>query len=106
MLSYIKGHCSSFLSANNLQYLISLIRHTPDIYLSELQHQLEIEQGVTVHESTISQSLGCSGYSMKNVSISALEQNEDDHCQYLLMVGLGFSVVRKLNKSGWLGGGC
>lgn len=29
---------------------------------------------------------------MKKVSVSALEQNEDARCQYLLTVGLGFSV--------------
>ena len=29
---------------------------------------------------------------MKKVSVSALEQNEDDRCQYLLTVGLGFSA--------------
>lgn len=74
------------------QYLISLIRHTLDIYLSELRHLLEVERGVSVHVSTISRTLHCVGYSMKNVSISALEQNEDDHCQYLLTIGLGFSA--------------
>jgi len=29
---------------------------------------------------------------MKKVSISALEQNEDVRCEYLLTVGLGFSA--------------
>jgi hypothetical protein len=29
---------------------------------------------------------------MKNISVSALEQDEDIRCQYLLTVGLGFSA--------------
>ena len=42
--------------------------------------------------STIWESLRCAGYSMKKVSISALEQNEDARCQFLLTVGSGFSA--------------
>lgn len=34
-----------------LQYLTSLVRHTPDTYLSELWQLLEVEWGVSVHES-------------------------------------------------------
>lgn len=62
------------------------------MYLSELRQRLEVERGMIVHESTISRSLRRAGYSMKKVSVSALEQNEDIRCQYLLTVGLGFSA--------------
>ena len=74
------------------QYLILLIKHTPDMYLSELQHRLEVSWGVSVHESTICWSLHHAGYSMKKPSISALEWNKDIHCKYLLTVGLEFSA--------------
>lgn len=73
-------------------YLTSLIQHTPDIYLSELQQQLEVAWGVLVHKSTITQSLHYVGYSMKKVSVSALEQNEGLHSQRLQTMGLGFSA--------------
>ena len=62
------------------------------MYLSEPQRRLEVKQGVSVHTSTISQSLHHAGYSVKNVSISVLEQNEEDRCQYLLTVGLSFTA--------------
>ena len=75
-----------------IQYLTSLIEHTPDIHLSELQQLLKIQQGMSVSVSTIWRSLHLAGYSMKQVSISALEQNEDTRCQYLLTVGSGFSA--------------
>lgn len=45
-----------------------------------------------VHESTISRSLRRAGYSLKNVSVSALEQNEDIRAEYILTVGSHFSV--------------
>ena len=75
-----------------IQYLMSLIQHTPDIRLSELQQLLKIQQGASVTVATIWRSLCGAGYSMKKVSISALEQNEDACCQYLLTVRLGFSA--------------
>jgi hypothetical protein len=62
------------------------------MYLSELRRRLEVERGVSVHTSTISRALHHAGYSTKNVSISALEQNEEARCQYLLTVGLNFTA--------------
>jgi hypothetical protein len=52
----------------------------------------EMDRGVSTHESTISRSLHRAGYSMKKVSVSALEQNEDARSQYILTVGLNFSA--------------
>ena len=63
-----------------------------DVYISELQRLLEVEWGLSVHASTISWSLHRAGYSTKNVSVSALEQNKDDRYEYLLTVGIGFSA--------------
>jgi len=83
----ISNFTCGLLETDSVQYLILLARHTPDIYLSELRHRLEVERGVTVHESTIYRSLHRAGYSMKKLSISAIKQSEDDRCQYLLNVG-------------------
>jgi hypothetical protein len=71
---------------------MSLTQHTPDIHLSELRQQLEAQRGVSVSVSTISRLLHRLGYSMKKISVSALERNEDIRCEYLLTVGLGFSA--------------
>ena len=92
-----RHHCKStvvpkFSRLMTRQYLISLIKHTPDMYLSELQHMLEVVRGVSVHKSTVCRSLHRAGYSLKKASISALEQNEDLRCEYLLEVGLEFSA--------------
>ena len=71
---------------------MSLIQHTPDIQLSELQKLLKVQRGMSVSESTIWRSLHRAGYSMKTISISAVERNEDIRCQYLLKVGLDFTA--------------
>ena len=63
-----------------------LIQHTPDVQLSTLLQLLKVQRGVSVDKSTIWQSLHRAGYSRKKVSISALEQNEETRCQYLLTV--------------------
>ena len=47
---------------------------------------------MSVSVFTIWRSLRLAGYSMKKVSISALEQNEDARCQYILTVGSSFSA--------------
>ena len=73
------------------QYSKALVRHTPDMYLSELRQRLEMDRGVSTHESSISRSPHRAGYSMKD-SVSALEQNKDARCQYILTVGLNFSA--------------
>lgn len=67
-----------------------LIQHTPDVQLSTLLQLLKVQRGVSVDKSTIWRSLHRAGYSRKKVSISALEQNEETRCQYLLTVGLDF----------------
>ena len=71
---------------------MSLIQHTPDIQLSELQQLLKIQRGASVSKPTIWRTLHRAGYSRKKASVSALEQNEDACCQYLLTVGSGFSA--------------
>ena len=81
-----------FYSLTILQYLLSLVQHTPDIHLSELQQLLKTQRGAPVSKPTIWRSLRRAGYSRKKTSISVLEQNEDARCQYLLTVGSGFSA--------------
>ena len=71
---------------------MSLIQHTPDVQLSTLLQLLKVQWGVFVDKSNVWRSLHRAGYSRKKVSISALEQNEETRCQYLLTVGLDFSA--------------
>jgi transposase len=49
------------------QFLCGLVRHSPDLYLAELQEILEDRLGVEVNESTIWRSLRRCGFTMKKV---------------------------------------
>ena len=81
-----------FFQLTTPQYLVSLVQHTLNLHLSELKQSLLVQRGVSVHELTIWRLLRCAGYSRKKITISALKQNEDIHCQYILTVGSDFSA--------------
>ncbi|KAI5998597.1 hypothetical protein EDD15DRAFT_2543846, partial [Pisolithus albus] len=60
--SVVKKPCTASgrprtLTAHDVQYLLSCIRHSPDIYLSELQYHLEKTRGVYVSTCTIQRTL-------------------------------------------------
>jgi len=59
------------------EFLKGIVCHNPDIYLDELQQLLEEHCGVQVNASTIWRSLLYSGLTMKRITKSALEQNEE-----------------------------
>lgn len=58
----------STLNAEDLSYLQSYLRRTPDAYLVELKQQLEDNAGVSVSISTLWRALQRMGYTLKKVS--------------------------------------
>lgn len=54
-------------------YTQGLVQHTPDIYLEELQEQLELRRGVVISLSTIWKALRRTGYTMKKVHVLCIE---------------------------------
>ncbi|KAG8926769.1 hypothetical protein FRC01_008402 [Tulasnella sp. 417] len=63
------------------------IERRPDIYLSELQENLEAARGIITTMSTIQRTLLRRGFSRKRVTRDAAEQSEDARDRYLLQVG-------------------
>ncbi|KAI5999728.1 hypothetical protein EDC04DRAFT_2519147, partial [Pisolithus marmoratus] len=59
--------CPRTLTAHDVQYLLSCIKHSPDIYLSELQYYLEQTRGVYVSTCTIECTLWRHGVTHKHV---------------------------------------
>ncbi|KAF8220836.1 hypothetical protein L208DRAFT_1331465, partial [Tricholoma matsutake] len=59
------------------KYIKGLIERRPDMYISEIQHNIEEAFGVEVAETTISQSLYCHGYSCKKVTRTGAKHNEE-----------------------------
>ncbi|KAJ7450497.1 Homeodomain-like protein [Mycena galericulata] len=55
------------LTGRDTKFLCALVRHSPDIYLAELQEILEDRLGVSVDESTLWRSLKRCGFTMKKV---------------------------------------
>ncbi|KAI6140853.1 hypothetical protein BKA82DRAFT_166661, partial [Pisolithus tinctorius] len=62
------GHPCS-LTAHDVQYLLSCIDCTPNMYLSKLQYHLEQARGVYVSESTIECTLWRHGFTHKQVCL-------------------------------------
>lgn len=63
------------LLSSRTQYLESLVERTPDIYISELQEQLEGAYGIRVSPPTITRTLKRAGFSRKKVGNLALVQH-------------------------------
>ncbi|RXW12687.1 hypothetical protein EST38_g13170 [Candolleomyces aberdarensis] len=79
------------LNSLHVAYLESLIERTPDLYLSELQEQLEDAYGISVSEYTITTSLKRAGFSRKKMTRPALERNEELRAQYQAFVGENYT---------------
>ncbi|KAJ7241044.1 Homeodomain-like protein [Mycena haematopus] len=56
------------LTNKDTKFLCALVRHSPDLYLAELQEILEDRLGVSVDHSTLWRSLRRCGFTMKKVS--------------------------------------
>ncbi|KIK12103.1 hypothetical protein PISMIDRAFT_65705, partial [Pisolithus microcarpus 441] len=70
--SVVKKPCTASghphtLTAHDVQYLLSCIRHSLDIYLSKLQYHLEKTRGVYVSMCTIQCTLWRHGFTHKHV---------------------------------------
>jgi arginine repressor len=50
------------------QFIIALLEHSPDLYLDEIQEQLDEQHGIHVSLSTISRTLKRIGITSKKVS--------------------------------------
>lgn len=57
----------NLLRPDSFQYAIGQVRHTPDMFLDELQDQMEELTGMRVSKTTLWRSLKRRGYGMKKV---------------------------------------
>ncbi|KAJ2932941.1 hypothetical protein H1R20_g4170, partial [Candolleomyces eurysporus] len=74
------------LNSLHVAYLESLIERTPDLYLGELQEQLEDSFDIRVSEWIISETLRRRGFTRKQVSRAALERNEELREEYQILI--------------------
>ncbi|KAJ7726446.1 Homeodomain-like protein, partial [Mycena maculata] len=68
MYKELRGRKHS-LTVSDTKFLCGLVRHSPDLYLAELQEVLEDRLGVQVHEATLWRSLRRCGFTMKKVPL-------------------------------------
>ena len=73
------------------EFLKGVVCHSPDIYLDELQWLLEERCGVQVNASTIWRSLLHSGLTMKRITKSALERNEEYRAAFRMEYGIQYT---------------
>ncbi|KAJ6503537.1 Homeodomain-like protein [Mycena sanguinolenta] len=67
MYQELRGRKRS-LTSKDTKFLCPLVRHSPDLYLAELQEILEDRVGVSVDQSTLWRSLRRCGFTMKKVN--------------------------------------
>ncbi|KAJ7224887.1 hypothetical protein C8J57DRAFT_1197916 [Mycena rebaudengoi] len=64
------------LHFDDIQYLLRLVRHSPDWFLNELLRLLETNHFISVHYTTIHRELERAGMSSKQLTVIAQERNE------------------------------
>ncbi|KAF8804711.1 hypothetical protein BYT27DRAFT_7213829 [Phlegmacium glaucopus] len=69
------------------EFLLALLEHSPDIYLDELQEQLEEQHNIKVSISTISNTLKRLGITSKKLSWIASERCEVARREFGLEIG-------------------
>lgn len=68
IVKWVSMHCLCFMSAQFFQqFIIALLEHSPDLYLDEIQEQLDEQHGIHVSLSTISRTLKRIGITSKKV---------------------------------------
>ncbi|KAJ7617579.1 hypothetical protein B0H17DRAFT_873042, partial [Mycena rosella] len=67
---------SPLLHHDNIQYLLRLVRHSPDWFLDELLRLLEHNHFISVHYTTIHCELERAGMSTKKLKVIAIERSE------------------------------
>ncbi|PVF91778.1 hypothetical protein CPB86DRAFT_688557, partial [Serendipita vermifera] len=70
------------LSDDDVQFLLSLISRTPDLYLSELREKLFEAMKVEVSISTIYRTLRRAGLTRKTITKAARERDEAKRAEY------------------------
>lgn len=58
-----------------VQFVRGIVRHSPNVYLDELQELLEERCGTKVNEATIWRALSRSGFTMKKVCKVSFRKN-------------------------------
>ncbi|KAJ2913748.1 hypothetical protein MD484_g6667, partial [Candolleomyces efflorescens] len=74
------------LNSLHVAYLESLIERTPDLYLTELQEELEVSFDIRVSEWIVAETLRRRGFTRKQVSRAALERNEELREEYQILI--------------------
>ncbi|KAF8239291.1 hypothetical protein L208DRAFT_1471778 [Tricholoma matsutake] len=75
------------LSVQESQFMVALLEHTPDLYLDEIQEQLQEQHNVTVSLNTISRTLKRLGISSKKLSRAASEHCKEARNAFALKIG-------------------
>ncbi|KDQ51314.1 hypothetical protein JAAARDRAFT_113397, partial [Jaapia argillacea MUCL 33604] len=78
---------SPLMTTDAVRLMLGLLEHTPDIFLDEIQEQLEEQHGVQVSLSTIWRTLKRLGISSKQLSKAARERCEDARRDFVLEIG-------------------
>jgi transposase len=74
---------SRLLHFDDIQYLLRLVRHSPDWFLDELLRLLETNRFISVHYTTIHRELERAGMSTKKLKVIAMERSEPTRLNYI-----------------------
>ncbi|KAJ7694066.1 hypothetical protein B0H17DRAFT_1178656 [Mycena rosella] len=74
---------SRLLHHDDIQYLLRLVRHSPDWFLDELLRLLEHNRFISVHYTTIHHELEHAGMSTKKLKVIAMERSEPTRMNYI-----------------------
>ncbi|KAJ3928437.1 MAG: hypothetical protein NXY57DRAFT_902023 [Lentinula lateritia] len=77
---------ASRLPRDHCQHLVSLIEHSPDLYLDELQIELLMQYGIEVSIPTICRTLQRLGYSSKKLSKQAAERLDHKLTDFIMQI--------------------
>ncbi|KIL55693.1 hypothetical protein M378DRAFT_17709 [Amanita muscaria Koide BX008] len=75
------------LTAADVRFLRGTVRHSPEIYLDEMQEIMEDRLGVDVSESTIWRALRRSGFTLKKLTRQALERSAIKRARFRYQCG-------------------
>ncbi|KIM73865.1 hypothetical protein PILCRDRAFT_717017 [Piloderma croceum F 1598] len=78
---------SPVMSSTEIDFMLSLLEHTPDLYLDEIQEQLADVHELEVSLATISRTLKRLGLNSKKLSKAAAERCEEARQQFRMEIG-------------------
>jgi len=94
--SNLRG-CPRKLHINDSTYLLTLVNHHPDWFLDELEGLLRTNRFISIHWTTIQQTLEHAGISIKKIRRIAQERDKDLRADFVRQMGqyspdeIGFS---------------